>query len=87
MNYLDGLEMREDFDTPPESPDELKIELSPEVEAELEELQSTEDFITKNQESIARSAGMAILYLSPDIILKFSKASRILCDNDIVSDC
>lgn len=52
-----GQENVEDFDTPPESPDDLRIELSPEVQAELDELETTEDFITKNQESIARSAG------------------------------
>ena len=47
----------EDFNTPPESPDDLRIDLAPEIQAELDELETTEDFITKNQESIARSAG------------------------------
>ena len=47
----------EDFNTPRESPDDLRIDLAPEIQAELDELETTEDFITKNQESIARSAG------------------------------
>ena len=50
-----------DFDTPPDSPDDVQLDLSPRLQAELDDLGSTEEYIKKNQEWIARSSGM---YLS-----------------------
>lgn len=51
-----GLDEDDSFGTPPDSPD-IKIRLPHEIEFELQELEETDDFIKKNQESIAKSAG------------------------------
>ena len=61
MCETDAVEEDEgNFDTPPESPDDVQLDVSPCLQDELNELQSTEDYIKRNQEWIARSNGMYV---------------------------
>lgn len=53
------------YNTPPESPDDVSLDnldLAPTVSAELNDLQATEEYIKKNQEWIARSAGFIFCF-------------------------
>lgn len=57
--YFDfGDDVDEEFETPPDSPDDVKMVLPAELEREIADTQLAEDYIKKNQESIAKSLGV-----------------------------